>query len=59
MKKFLLVFLLLCSSAFAQVIGEEHTRNNQGQPFMRIYNTTEAYLSCYYKDEVNSSIWSI
>ena len=52
MKKLLLVLLLLCSSAFAQM-QEEVTRNNQGQMFIRIHNTSSQYYSCYYEDDIN------
>lgn len=52
MKKLLLVLLLVCSSAFAQVVPQSAT-NNQGQPFLRLNNTTEYYLSCYIRDNYN------
>lgn len=52
MRKLLLVLLLVCSAAFAQV-NEEMSSNDYGQLFIRIHNTTGSYMSCYYKDEVN------
>ena len=58
MKKLLLVLLLICSSAFAQ-INQEISINNVGQSFIRIHNTTEYYVSCYYRDEVNYTTFSL
>lgn len=52
MKKLFLVLLLLSSIAFAQV-NEETSTNDYGQLFIRIHNTTDRYMSCYYKDNIN------
>jgi len=58
MRKLLLVLLLVCSSAFAQLIPQEAT-NNQGQPFLRLNNNTGYYLSCYIKDNYNYFTFTI
>ena len=57
MKRLMLVLLLLCSAAFAQV--NEEIATNNGQMFIRIHNTTEYYYSCYYRDEVNYLTFSL
>ncbi len=53
MKSLFLTLLLLVSAAsFAQVIQETAT-NDVGQPFIRMYNNTPSWASCYYRDNYN------
>jgi len=53
MKKLIFILMLLYSSvAFAQ-IQEQHSVNNAGQTFIRLYNALPRPVSCYYRDNVN------
>ncbi len=53
MRSFLLVLLLLVSSVASAQIMEQHAQNDMGQPFIRLYNNTPYYASCFYKDAYN------
>ncbi len=54
MRSFLLTILLLITSvASAQVMTQE-AQNNAGQTFIRFYNNSPSYYSCYYRDSYNN-----
>ncbi len=52
MKNLLLTLLLISTAAFAQITPQTAT-NDQGAPFLRLFNNTSVYTSCYLRDEYN------
>jgi len=50
MRAFLLTILLLVTSVVSAQVVPQTAQNNNGQPFIRLYNNTAVYTSCYYKD---------
>ena len=64
MKKLLLVFLLLFSiTAIAQTqsqaVQQQIANNNMGQTFIRLHNTSNLWVGCYYQDAYNYFTFSI
>jgi hypothetical protein len=53
MRAILLTLLLLFSSTASAAVVEQVTRNNSGQPVIRILNQTPYYMNCYYRDQYN------
>jgi len=48
----LLLAIVVFIPASAQVSSQQAV-NSIGQPFIRIYNMTPRYVSCYYRDQFN------
>jgi len=53
MRSLILTLLLLISSAVSAQVMQEVATNNAGQPFIRLYNNTPSWVSCYYRDSYN------
>ena len=60
MRALILVLLLMIAPiASAQQVTQQVAQNNMGQPFLRLYNPSPMYVSCFYRDQYNYYTFTI